>query len=131
LLKKDKIMDYPVCTLSHRLPPRLLALRNQGAPLMVRLTQHVEQLANTTQLLQQDVAVLTARFENFATRADVERVRTEQGLMCNQLMNEIGQVEKRIDKKFERLNGRLIWTLMLPAILAVLAWFVKVAVLKI
>ena len=98
---------------------------------MVRLTQHVEQLANTTQLLQQDVAVLTARFENFATRADVERVRTEQGLMCNQLMNEIGQVEKRIDKKFERLNGRLIWTLMLPAILAVLACFVKVAVLKI
>lgn len=98
---------------------------------MVRLTQHVEQLANTTQLLQQDVAVLTARFENFATRADVERVRTEQGLMCNQLMNEIGQVEKRIDKNFERLNDRLIWTLMLPAILAVLAWFVKVAVLKI
>ncbi|QZY96772.1 hypothetical protein K7X52_07570 [Pantoea dispersa] len=98
---------------------------------MVRLTQHVEQLANTTQLLQQDVAVLTARFENLATRADVERVRTEQGLMCNQLMNEIGQVEKRIDKKFERLNDRLIWTLMLPALLAVLAWFVKVAVLKI
>ncbi|WP_052022898.1 MULTISPECIES: hypothetical protein [Pantoea] len=98
---------------------------------MVRLTQHVEQLANTTRLLQQDAAVLTARFENLATRADVERVRTEQGLMCNQLMNEIGQVEKRIDKKFERLNDRLIWTLMLPAILAVLAWFVKVAVLKI
>ncbi|MBS0906959.1 hypothetical protein JK229_17700 [Pantoea dispersa] len=98
---------------------------------MVRLTQHVEQLANTTHLLQQDVAVMTARFENFATRADVERVRTEQGLMCNQLMNEIGQVEKRIDKKFERLNDRLIWTLMLPALLAVLAWFVKVAVLKI
>ncbi|OWS75344.1 hypothetical protein CBW22_12515 [Pantoea sp. VS1] len=98
---------------------------------MVRLTQHVEQLANTTQLLQQDVAVLTARFENLATRADVERVRTEQGLMCNQLMNEIGQVEKCIDKKFERLNDRLIWTLMLPAILAVLAWLVKVAVLKI
>ncbi|MCW0319693.1 MULTISPECIES: hypothetical protein [Pantoea] len=98
---------------------------------MVRLTQHVEQLANTTRLLQQDVAVLTARFENLATRADVERVRTEQGLMCNQLMNEIGQVEKRIDKKFERLNDRLIWTLMLPALLAVLAWFVKVAVLKI
>ncbi|QFS62508.1 hypothetical protein K7H94_07440 [Pantoea dispersa] len=98
---------------------------------MVRLTQHVEQLANTTQLLQQDVAVLTARFENLATRADVERVRTEQGLICNQLMNEIGQVEKRIDKKFERLNDRLIWTLMLPAILAVLAWLVKVAVLKI
>ncbi|PPC72498.1 hypothetical protein C1Y42_08145 [Pantoea sp. ICBG 985] len=98
---------------------------------MVRLTQHVEQLANTTRLLQQDAAVLTARFENLATREDVERVRTEQGLMCNQLMNEIGQVEKRIDKKFERLNDRLIWTLMLPAILAVLAWFVKVAVLKI
>lgn len=98
---------------------------------MVRLTQHVEQLTNSTQLLQQDVAVLTARFENLATRADVERVRTEQGLMCNQLMNEIGQVEKRIDKKFERLNDRLIWTLMLPAILAVLAWLVKVAVLKI
>jgi hypothetical protein len=124
-------MDYPVCTLPHRLPPPILALRNQGAPLMVRLTQQVEQLANTTRLLQQDVAVLTARSENLATRADVERVRTEQGLMCNQLMNEIGQVEKRIDKKFERLNDRLIWTLMLPAILAVLAWFVKVAVLKI
>ncbi len=98
---------------------------------MVRLTQHVEQLTNSTQLLQQDVAVLTARFENLATRADVERVRTEQGLMCNQLMNEIGQVEKRIDKKFEQLNDRLIWTLMLPALLAVLAWLVKVAVLKI
>lgn len=120
-------MDYPVNTL----PSRILTVRNQGAPLMQRLTQRVEQLEKTTQLLQQDVAVLTARSENVATRADVERVRTEQGLMCNQLMNHIGLVEKRIDKKFAQLNDRLIWTLMLPAILAVLAWFVKVAVLKI
>ncbi|MEB5973288.1 hypothetical protein ACWXWB_14485 [Pantoea dispersa] len=98
---------------------------------MQRSTQRVDQLEKTTQLLQQDVAVLTARSENVATRADVERVRTEQGLMCNQLMNHIGLVEKRIDIKFAQLNDRLIWTLMLPAILAVLAWFVKVAVLKI
>ncbi|WP_244182889.1 hypothetical protein [Pantoea wallisii] len=36
-----------------------------------------------------------------------------------------------IDMRFDRLNDRLTWSIMVPAILAVLAWFVKVAVLKI
>lgn len=43
------------------------------------------------------------------------------------------KIDERFDKldlKFESLNNRLIWTLMVPAILAVFAWFINTAVLN-
>ncbi|WP_226377016.1 hemolysin XhlA family protein [Pantoea stewartii] len=43
------------------------------------------------------------------------------------------KVDERFDKldaRFESLNNRLIWTFMVPAILAVFAWFINTAVLN-
>jgi len=43
------------------------------------------------------------------------------------------RIDERFDKldlRFESLNNRLIWTLMVPAILAVFAWFINTAVLN-
>ncbi|MDF7648644.1 hypothetical protein F3J38_12445 [Pantoea sp. Acro-805] len=186
---------------------------------MEELTQRVGLLEKTTHQIQQDVAVLTARSENFATKADIGTLRTE-------LLGEMGKSEKRtdckfekialhfddklgkmalhfddklgkmtlhfddklgkmalhfddkleklevriddklekmelriddkldkmeqridvkfermdekfekkfvrIDEKFEKLNDRLTWSIMVPAILAVLAWFVKDLVVKV
>ncbi len=127
---------------------------------MEALTQRVEQLEKTTQHIQQDVAVLTARSESFATKADIECLRTEQGVLRIELLGEIHQLEKRMDVKFERmdetietkfekidekfekieekfdrkfdkLNERLTWSIMVPALTAVLAWFIKVAILQV
>jgi len=123
---------------------------------MEKLTKRIDGLERTTRLLQQDVAVLTAQAEHIATKADIADLRTEQGLLHLELIGEIGQLERRVDNKFvqmerkfearfenidrkfdnidmrfDRLNDRLTWSIMVPAILAVLAWFVKVAVLKI
>ena len=149
---------------------------------MEELTQRVGLLEKTTHQIQQDVAVLTARSENFATKADIGTLRTE-------LLGEMGQSEKRTDckfekmalhfddkleklevriddkldkmeqridvkfermdekfekkfvriderfeklnVKFEKLNDRLTWSIMVPAILAVLAWFVKDLLVKV
>lgn len=116
---------------------------------MERLSKRIDGLEITTRQIEQDVAVLSARVQHLATKADLEVLRNEQGLMRLELTVEIHQLEQRmdekfiqmaaktdmkfdsIDKKFDRLNDRLTWTIMLPAILAVLAWFIKVAVLKI
>lgn len=122
---------------------------------MEKLTKRVEQLEKVTLQIQQHVAVLSARSEHFSTKADIECLRTEQEQMRNALMGEISQstkgleekfnarfekVDTRFDKmdarfdkmdaRFDKMNDRITWTLMIPAILAVLAWFVKEAVLK-
>ncbi|MBA0034988.1 hypothetical protein HS962_01860 [Pantoea sp. BIGb0393] len=73
---------------------------------MEQLTKRVEQLEKTTQQIQMDVAVLTARSEHFATKADIETVRTEQAVMRFEIMGELGELEKRIDKKFERMEEK-------------------------
>lgn len=153
-------MDYPISTTTRVFPPLIVDVGNQGDHDMEQLAKRVEQLDKTTQKIQMDVAVLAARSESFATKADIESVRTEQGVMRLEIMAELGQLENRIDKKFDRieekfdakfdkvdekfermenkfdrkfaqLNDRLTWSIMVPALLAVLAWFVKTAVLKI
>lgn len=73
---------------------------------MEQLTKRVEQLEKTTQQIQTDVAVLTARSEHFATKADIEKVRAEQGVMRVEIMGELGALEQRIDKKFERMEDK-------------------------
>ncbi len=74
---------------------------------MEQITKRVEQLEKNTQQIQTDVAVLTARSEHFATKADIEKVRAEQGVMRVEIMGELGALEQRIDKKFERMEDQL------------------------
>ena len=165
---------------------------------MEKLTQRVERLEEDTHQIKQDLAVLTARSENFATKADVAELRAElkadQYEMRVELLREIGACDmranarfekideqlsgfneklikvdeqfKRIDERFERvderfervderfnrvdeqfrkvdlrfeslenkigdINNRIAWTLLIPALTAVILWFVKTAILKI
>jgi len=78
------------------LPPLIYVVRNIEDSKMEELTQRVGLLEKTTHQIQQDVAVLTARSENFATKADIGTLRTE-------LLVEMGQSEKRTDGKFEKM----------------------------
>lgn len=44
---------------------------------MEKLTQRVERLEEDTHQIKLDLAVLTARSENFATKADLAELKTE------------------------------------------------------
>ena len=78
------------------LPPLIYVVRNSEDSKMEELTHRVGLLEKTTHQIQQDVAVLTARSENFATKADIGMLRTE-------LLGEMGQSEKRTEGKFEKM----------------------------
>lgn len=122
---------------------------NGGKNEMEKLTQRVERLEEDTHQIKLDLAVLTARSENFATKADLAELKTElkddiAGLRTDQyemrveLLREIAASEARANGKFERLdtkigdiNNRITWTLLIPALTAIILWFVKTAVLKI
>lgn len=168
-MEEDSVMDYPISNTTRVFPPLIFDVGNKGDHQMEQLTKRVEQLEKTTQWVQKDVAillarseyfatkvgleVLTARLENFATKADLECVKnelkTEQAGMRVEILGELGKLENRIDKKFEKmdlkfdkqfekvdqkfdsLNDRLTWSIMVPAVAAILIWFVKDIVLKI
>ncbi|MDY0925938.1 hypothetical protein SOM41_06195 [Enterobacter sp. CFBP8995] len=100
-------MDYPISNTTRVFPPLIFDVGNKGDHQMEQLTKRVEQLEKTTQQIQTDVAVLTARSEHFATKADIEKVRAEQGVMRVEIMGELGALEQRIDKKFERMEDQL------------------------
>jgi len=123
------------------------------------LEQRVERLEEDTRQIKLDLAVLTARSENFATKKDVAELRAElikeiaaSEARTNIRFEKIDEKFERIDEKFERIdekferidekfermfekfndiNSRITWTLMIPALVAVLLWFVKTAILKI
>ncbi|WP_230050442.1 hypothetical protein [Erwinia aphidicola] len=125
---------------------------------MDNLTRRVEHLEQDSHQIKIDLGILTARSESFATKADVESVRTEvqgvraegqsiraevQGVRAEgqsiraevqsvraELIQELAALEVRTNNRFDALNAKITWTLLVPAILAVLAWFVKEAVLK-
>ena len=84
---------------------------------MDNLSKRVEQLEKDTSQIRVDMATLTERSKHFATKED--------------LAKGLAEIEGRIEKKIDSINTRIIWTLLLPAILAVLAWFIKEAVLRI
>ena len=108
------------------------------------LEQRVERLEEDTRQIKLDLAVLTARSENFATKTDVAELRAElikeiaaSEARTNIRFEKIDEKFERIDEKFERMfekfndiNSRITWTLMIPALVAVLLWFVKTAILK-
>ncbi|WP_301251250.1 emp24/gp25L/p24 family protein [Erwinia sp. PsM31] len=123
------------------------------------LEQRVERLEEDTRQIKLDLAVLTARSENFATKTDVAELRAElikeiaaSEARTNIRFEKIDEKFERIDEKFERIdekferidekfermfekfndiNSRITWTLMIPALVAVLLWFIKTAILKI
>ena len=118
---------------------------------MDNLTRRVEHLEQDSHQIKIDLGILTARSESFASKADVESVRTEvQGVRAEvhgvraegqsiraevqsvraELIQELAALEVRTNNRFDALNAKITWTLLVPAILAVLAWFVKEAVLK-
>ncbi|EJL84334.1 hypothetical protein [Pantoea sp. GM01] len=99
-------MDYPISTATRVFPPLIFDVGNKGDHQMEQLTKRVEQLEKTTQQIQMDVAVLTARSEHFSTKADIEKVRAEQGVMRVEIMGELGALEQRIDKKFDRMEEK-------------------------
>jgi len=105
-MEKDSVMDYPISNTTRVFRPLIFDLGNKGDHQMEQLTKRVEQLEKTTQQIQTDVAVLTARSEHFATKADIEKVRAEQGAMRVEIMGELGALEQRIDKKFERMEEK-------------------------
>ena len=165
---------------------------------MEKLTQRVERLEEDTHQIKLDLAVLTARSENFATKADLAELKAElksdQYEMRVELLREIGACDmrantrfekideqlsgfnekfikideqfKRVDERFERVDERfnrvdeqfkkvdeqfrkvdarfesletkignidskITWTLLIPALTAIILWFVKTAILKI
>ncbi|WP_246862526.1 hypothetical protein [Pantoea sp. SO10] len=100
-------MDYPISNTTRVFPPLIFDVGNKGDHQMEQLTKRVEELEKTTQQIQMDVAVLTARSEHFATKADIEKVRAEQGVMRVEIMGELGALEQRLDKKFERMQDQL------------------------
>jgi len=106
-MEEDSVMDYPIGTATRVFPPRIFDVGNKGDHQMEQLTKRVEQLEKTTQQIQTDVAVLTARSEHFATKADIEKVRAEQGVMRVEILGELGALEQRIDKKLERMEDQL------------------------
>lgn len=106
-MEEDSVMDYPISTATRVFPPRIFDVGNKGDHQMEQLSKRVEQLEKTTQQIQTDVAVLTARSEHFATKADIEKVRAEQGVMRVEILGELGALEQRIDKKLERMEDQL------------------------
>jgi archaellum component FlaC len=105
-MEEDSVMDYPISNTIRVFPPLIFDVGNKGDHQMEQLTKRVEELEKTTQQIQMDVAVLTARSEHFATKADIEKVRAEQGVMRVEIMGELGALEQRLDKKFERMEDK-------------------------
>lgn len=67
------------------------------------------------------------RLDGIDRRLDAMDRRMEA---MDQRFDRIDERFDKLDLRFESLNNRLIWTLMVPAILAVFAWFINTAVLN-
>ncbi|WP_158784571.1 hypothetical protein [Pantoea sp. BAV 3049] len=118
-----------------------------GGDGMDGIIKKVEQLEKDTHQIKVDMATLTERSQNFAsksalealiersahfaTKADLEILRTENALTRADLVKEISASESRLNTKIDSINNRIIWTLLVPALTAIILWFLKVAVLKV
>lgn len=207
-------MEHTLSAVPRYLPPLLLPLRQTGGNDMERLTKRVERLEQDTGQIKTDLAVLTERSKNFATKTDVDALRTDQFKLRCEMLAGFARIEKqtaaqfarideklaradawtlqangnfatiseqfkrideqferiderfermderferiderfermderferiderfermdtkfeRIDEKFDRLNDRITWTLLIPAVLAVLGWVAKEVLIK-
>ena len=122
---------------------------------MKELTKRVEQVEKDTHQIRIDVATLTERSKNFATTTSVEALlercdsfatrvaveklteRCEHFVTKGEFTSALHQMEVRLTEKLDglglRINGvesKIFWGIFLPAMSAVVAWFVKTTVLQ-
>ena len=104
-----------------------------GGEGMDDLKKRVEQLEKDTNQIRVDMATLLERSQNFATQSSLSDLsaRAESFATKADLVQQLSASESRITSKIDSINNRIIWTLMIPAIVAILLWFVKTAILKI
>lgn len=112
---------------------------------MEKLEKRIERVEQDLHQVKIDIAVLTERSQTFATKADLEVIRSEQGAFKKEVIQKFDNIDKKfdaidkkfdaidkkfdaIDKKFDALNNRIIWTMMVPLTLFVVGWFIKTAV---
>ena len=119
---------------------------------MEKLEKRIERVEQDLHQVKIDIAVLTERSQTFATKADLEVIRSEQGAFKKEVIQKFDNIDKRfdsidkkfdaidkkfdaidkkfdaIDKKFDALNNRIIWTMMVPLTLFVVGWFIKTTV---
>ena len=84
------------------LPPLLLPLRQPGGNKMERLTKRVDRLEQDTHQIKTDLAVLTERSQNFATKADVEGLRTDQFKLRCEMLEGFARLETQTAAQFAR-----------------------------
>lgn len=80
---------------------------NGGGGMSEQLEKRIEKLEGEVSSIQKDIAVLTARSEQFSTKAEVERLRGD-------LIKEINSV-----------NTKITWSIFIPLMIAVLGWLAK------
>lgn len=108
---------------------------------MEKLEKRIERVEQDLHQVKIDIAVLTERSQTFATKADLEVIRSEHGAFKKEVIQRFDNIDKKfdtidkkfdaIDKKFDALNNRIIWTMMVPLTLFVVGWFIKTAVLHV
>lgn len=106
---------------------------DDGGDGMDDLKKRVEQLEKDTNQIRVDMATLLERSQNFATQSSLSDLsaRAESFATKADLAQQLSASESRITSKIDSINNRIIWTLMIPAIVAILLWFVKTAILKV
>ncbi|WP_313621059.1 hypothetical protein, partial [Pantoea septica] len=69
---------------------------------MERLTKRVDRLEQDTHQIKTDLAVLTERSQNFATKADVEGLRTDQFKLRCEMLEGFARLETQTAAQFAR-----------------------------
>ena len=95
-----------------------------------QLKEDVKELKTDMRILKVDVQTLKVDVQ--ALKVDMKEVKTDlrefKGTF-DTFRTEVGQAfaaaEIRTNDRFDALNSRITWTLLAPAILAVVAWFAK------
>jgi len=95
-------MEHPLNPEPRYLPPLLLPLRQPGGNKMERLTKRVDRLEQDTHQIKTDLAVLTERSQNFATKADVEGLRTDQFKLRCEMLEGFARLETQTAAQFAR-----------------------------
>ncbi|MBE5252510.1 hypothetical protein [Mixta mediterraneensis] len=117
----------------------LQRIRTQQVALRSELLEKLNQLEKNTETrfdkIDGEFIKIDGKFDKIDEKfdkIDEEFIRIDGKFA--KIDEEFSKVDKRFDRmedKFDSLNNRILWTLMVPALVAVLAWFVKTAILKI
>ncbi|QUG74492.1 hypothetical protein GKQ23_05490 [Erwinia sp. E602] len=98
------------------------------------LKQDVKELKEDVRVLKVDV--LELKVDVLALKTDMKQVKTELhefkgtfDLFRTEVGKAFADAEIRTNDRFDALNSRITWTLLAPAILGIMAWFAKTALL--